>query len=148
MISPSVNWLWHNSSNLFKSHQFYTDLVVCVCGFCVSVFSSMQSEHVSVCRSTTRVGYRTLPSQGFSRYSWYSQPPPSFPPFQASGNQESVLHLHNFVISRKLYKDFPGGSVAKTPPSSAGGVGLIPGWGTKIPHPTGCSQTFFFLINK
>ena len=32
-------------------------------------------------------------------------------------------------------KDFPGGPVAKTSPSSAGGwAGSIPGQGTKIPH--------------
>ena len=32
--------------------------------------------------------------------------------------------------------DFPGGPVVKNPPSSADGEGLIPGWGTKIPHAT------------
>ena len=31
-------------------------------------------------------------------------------------------------------RDFPGGPVVKTLPSSARGVGLIPGWGAKIPH--------------
>ena len=31
-------------------------------------------------------------------------------------------------------RDFPGGSVVKILPSNAGGVGLIPGWGDKIPH--------------
>ena len=30
--------------------------------------------------------------------------------------------------------DFPGGPVVKAPPSRAGGVGSIPGLGTKIPH--------------
>ena len=30
--------------------------------------------------------------------------------------------------------DFPGGPVVGTSPSSAGSVGLIPGWGAKIPH--------------
>ena len=30
--------------------------------------------------------------------------------------------------------DFPGGPVVKTSPSNAGGAGLIPGWGAKIPH--------------
>ena len=29
---------------------------------------------------------------------------------------------------------FPGGSVVKTSSSNAGGAGLIPGWGAKIPH--------------
>ena len=32
---------------------------------------------------------------------------------------------------------------SRLPASNAGGVGLIPGWGTKIPQPTGCSQTYF-----
>ena len=31
-------------------------------------------------------------------------------------------------------RDFPGGPVVKTLPSKAGGVGSIPGQGTKIPH--------------
>ena len=30
--------------------------------------------------------------------------------------------------------DFPGDPVVKTWPPKAGGVGLIPGWGAKIPH--------------
>ena len=30
--------------------------------------------------------------------------------------------------------DFPGNPVVKTLPSSAGGTGLIPGQGAKIPH--------------
>ena len=30
--------------------------------------------------------------------------------------------------------DFPGGPVVKTLPSNAGGAGLIPGQGAKIPH--------------
>ena len=33
--------------------------------------------------------------------------------------------------------DFPGGPVVKNPPSNAGDVGSIPGWGAKIPHATG-----------
>ena len=33
-----------------------------------------------------------------------------------------------------MAKTFPGGPVVKTLPSSVGGVGLIPGWGAKIPH--------------
>ena len=33
--------------------------------------------------------------------------------------------------------DFPGGPVVKNPPSNAGDVGSIPGWGTKIPHAAG-----------
>ena len=34
-------------------------------------------------------------------------------------------------------RDFPGGPVVKNPPSNAGDAGLIPGWGTKIPHVSG-----------
>ena len=34
-------------------------------------------------------------------------------------------------------RDFPGGSVVKNPPSNTGVVGLIPGWGIKIPHAAG-----------
>ena len=33
-----------------------------------------------------------------------------------------------------MARDFPGGPVVKTSPSSAGVAGVIPGWGTKIPH--------------
>ncbi len=29
---------------------------------------------------------------------------------------------------------FPSGSVVKSQPANAGGMGLIHGWGTKIPH--------------
>ena len=36
--------------------------------------------------------------------------------------------------------DFPGGPVVKTPLSSAGGVGLIPGRGTKVLPAAGCRQ--------
>ena len=31
-------------------------------------------------------------------------------------------------------RDFPGGPVVETSPSSAGGAGSIPGQGAKIPH--------------
>ena len=34
----------------------------------------------------------------------------------------------------KKTSDFPGGPVIKNLPSNAGDVGLIPGFGTKIPH--------------
>ena len=34
----------------------------------------------------------------------------------------------------KVSGGFPGGPVVKTSPSSAGGAGLIPGQGAKIPH--------------
>ena len=32
------------------------------------------------------------------------------------------------------FRDFPGGPVVRTLPSRVGVEGLIPGWGTKIPH--------------
>ena len=31
-------------------------------------------------------------------------------------------------------REFPGGPVGKRSPFSAGGVGLIPGWGAKLPY--------------
>ena len=40
-------------------------------------------------------------------------------------------------IKRLDIWDFPGGPVVKNPPSNAGDAGLIPGWGTKIPHAAG-----------
>ena len=33
-----------------------------------------------------------------------------------------------------MYRDFPGGPVVKNPPSNVQDMGLISGWGTKIPH--------------
>ena len=36
-------------------------------------------------------------------------------------------------LNTKARRDFPGGWVVKTLPYKAGGVGLIPGWGAKIP---------------
>ena len=33
-----------------------------------------------------------------------------------------------------ISRDFPGGPVDGTLPSNAGGVGLILGWGDKVPH--------------
>ena len=44
--------------------------------------------------------------------------------------KRSILKLH------EKYKDFPGGPVVKNPPSNARDMGLIPGWGTKIPQAT------------
>ena len=46
------------------------------------------------------------------------------------------MHFKNgfSYIKIKCLWDFPGAPVVKTPPSSAGDVGSIPGWGTKIPH--------------
>ena len=44
--------------------------------------------------------------------------------------------------------DFPCGSVVNTLPSNAGGGGLIPIWGTEIPHAVGCCQKLRNKINK
>ena len=38
--------------------------------------------------------------------------------------------------------DFPGGLAVKGPPSNAGGVGSIPGLGTKLPHALGWAKNF------
>ena len=38
------------------------------------------------------------------------------------------------MFKNLLFWDFPGSPVVKTRASSAGGMGLIPGGGTKIPH--------------
>ena len=38
-------------------------------------------------------------------------------------------------------RDFPGGPLVKTSPSNAGGVGSIPGRGTKIPYDSGPKKT-------
>jgi len=40
------------------------------------------------------------------------------------------------IAFQESHRGFPGGPVVKNPPCSAGAVGLIPGWGTKIPHAT------------
>ena len=37
----------------------------------------------------------------------------------------------------RLLPGLPGGPVFKSPPSKAGGMGLVPGWGTKMPHALG-----------
>ena len=35
---------------------------------------------------------------------------------------------------QKFQRDFPGGTVGKNLPCSAGDEGSIPGWGIEIPH--------------
>ena len=40
------------------------------------------------------------------------------------------------IIKKPTNRDFPGGSVVKTPCSQCRGPGSIPGQGTKIPHTT------------
>ena len=36
--------------------------------------------------------------------------------------------------NKKSIRDFPGSLVIKTLPSKARSIGLVPGWGAKIPH--------------
>ena len=52
----------------------------------------------------------------------------------------SCEHYLKNEIKKKKERDFPGDPVIKTLPSNAGGVGLIPGQGTKIPYAVWCSQ--------
>ena len=42
-----------------------------------------------------------------------------------------TINVHH---SKTMVRNFPGGSVVKTSPSNAGGVGLIPGQRAKIPQ--------------
>ena len=50
--------------------------------------------------------------------------------YKVSHNQ---LFFHQVIQIRSIW-DFPGGPVVKASPSNAGGAGLIPGQGAKIPH--------------
>ena len=43
-----------------------------------------------------------------------------------------ISNLQINIVKKK--RDFPGGPVVKSLPCHAGDTGLIPGWGTKIPH--------------
>ena len=67
------------------------------------------------------------------------------PPKSTSGDI-STIHIDIPVaVKHRIYRkewtwDFPGGPVVKTLPSTAGGAGSIPGWGTKIPHATQSGQ--------
>ena len=45
-----------------------------------------------------------------------------------------------FLLENSYFRDFCHSLVVKNLPSVAGGTASIPGWGTKIPHATGCSQ--------
>ena len=47
------------------------------------------------------------------------------------------MAIRTYISIITLNGDFPGGPVVKNPPSNAGDVGSIPGWGTKIPHAEG-----------
>ena len=48
------------------------------------------------------------------------------------------IQAHRYCWSKEVpSSDFSGGPVVKTSPSTAGGVGSIPGGRTKIPHAAG-----------
>ena len=55
----------------------------------------------------------------------------------------NICYLYKTPLNVKRYtkskgmKGLPGGPVVKIPPSNAGDMGPIPGWGTKISHATG-----------
>ena len=55
-----------------------------------------------------------------------------------------INNLQINIIKKK--RDFPGGPVVKSLPCHAGDTGLIPGWGTKIPHAS--TKTRGSQINK
>ena len=57
--------------------------------------------------------------------------------FNSSGFIVSPVGYLLPLYTSKVSWDFPGGPVVKTSLSSRGVVGLIPGWGTEIPHPVG-----------
>ena len=50
------------------------------------------------------------------------------------GRDASLLLNLLFFQNQMSKRDFPSGPVVKASPSSAGGAGLIPGWGARIPH--------------
>ena len=54
-----------------------------------------------------------------------------------AGKQTAVKSQSLKPESKAELRDFPGGPVVKNLPSNGEDVGLIPGWGTKIPHASG-----------
>ena len=52
-------------------------------------------------------------------------------------NKQSTWKTTTNKHNPQIWWDFPSSPVDGTWPSSAGGVGLIPGWGAKIPHASG-----------
>ena len=56
------------------------------------------------------------------------------------------IYIEFSVFKSNKCGDSPGGPLVKNPLSNAGGVGSIPGRGTKIPHATWCGQKL--KINK
>ena len=58
---------------------------------------------------------------------------------QDHAHDHGIHWLYHICHQREAtgLRDFPGSPVFKTSPSNAGGVGLIPGQGAKIPHALG-----------
>ena len=70
--------------------------------------------------------------------SQHARPPcPSPTPGVHSDSRPLSLRKPQMMHQIPLFKTEGGGPVVKNPPSNAGDVGSIPGWGTKIPHATG-----------
>ena len=53
---------------------------------------------------------------------------------------QAPLLFYKLCIKIVSVRDFPAGPVVKTITVTAGGMGSIPGGGTKIPHATLCGQ--------
>ena len=62
-------------------------------------------------------------------------------PFMSLPTTASLRHWLVLSLLLPLFKtqlrDFPGSPVVEKPPSKAGDMGLIPGWGIEIPHAMG-----------
>ena len=70
---------------------------------------------------------------------------------QASYNHEQESHTLTISGQKtRWFLDFPSGPVFKTIPSNAGGTGLTPGRGTKVPHAVWCGQIVFLkkMVSK
>ena len=55
---------------------------------------------------------------------------------------------HSLKKEKKTWRDFPGGSMIKNPPSNAGNMGSNHSQGTKIPQDMCHSQEIFFFKFK
>ena len=71
----------------------------------------------------------------------------------SAGNPSERTRAHSKVAKERDKNIWTSRrSTVRTLHSSAGGVGSIPGWGTKIQHATWCGQNLkkkkFFLISK
>ena len=73
---------------------------------------------------------------GFNKVLWLVQGYPSSR-WQQSPRCITTTRSCTLRLIKTWLRDFPGDPVVKNPPSNAGDVGSIPGWGTKIPHAMG-----------